>query len=461
MKFQDFRAYLDYLEKKGKLVRVKKEVDTRFDIAAGIRKTSDIDGPALLFENIKGHPGWRVAGGVYATQKLIALAIGLPMKASEEQIVQRYLQFDQKRVKPKLVSTGPVKEIIIKGNDVDLTKLPIPIYSEKDGGPFLTSGVEIAKHPETGEGNVSIHRRMLLGKDRTALLAQPMQHLGAMIVEAAKKGQPLPVATVMGVDPSLTIASQVKAPAGVDETEIAGAIRGAPLELVRCETIDLEVPANAEVVIEGVVLSGETAMDGPFGEFPGNYVSMTGCIGMESAVVKVTAITMRKDPIFHAMLTGMPMTENHWLKKWSLAASLRRAASEIADVKAVNVTAGGTAAYHVIVSIRKKMEIEPRNVFLNLLSARARPRLVIVVDDDIDVYNPVDVEWAVATRVRPDKDIIILPIQVPAHLEPSPRLIAPAPSVGAMWGIDATMSIKDREWYQKICVPGVAKVDYI
>ncbi|MFQ5825903.1 MAG: UbiD family decarboxylase domain-containing protein, partial [Dehalococcoidia bacterium] len=147
---------------------MEREVDTRFEIAAGIRENSDRDGPALLFQNVRGFPGWKVAAGVYATQKLIALALGLPLEADEDAMVRRYLECEEGRVEPKLVSTGPVKEVIIRGEDVDLTKLPIPTYSALDAGPYLSAGVEIARDPETGIQNVSIHRRMILGKDKTA-----------------------------------------------------------------------------------------------------------------------------------------------------------------------------------------------------------------------------------------------------------------------------------------------------
>lgn len=459
MVFKDFREYLQYLEKNKKLVEVKEPVDTRFDIAAGIRKTSDIDGPALLFENIKGHPGWRVAGGVYATQKLTALALGLPVDATEQQMVDRYLMCQNSTVKPKVISTGPVKEIIIKGDDVDLSQLPVPTYSEKDGGPFLTAGIEIGKHPDLGFQNASIHRRMVLSKDKSALLARPYQHLGAMIVAAHEKGHGLGVATVMGADPSVTIASQVKAPYGVDEIEIAGTFRGAPIEVVKCETIDALVPANAEVVIEGVTIPGEKVVDGPFGEFPGNYISLTGVLGVQCPVVKVTAITMRKDPIFQAMLTGMPMTENHCLKKWALTAALLEEVKRMADVRAINVTAGGTAQFHVIVSIKKKAEADGRHVIYSLFGSRIGPKQVIIVDDDIDVYNPFEVEWAVATRVRPDKDIIIAPAVEPMYKDEAPQHMEMG--VASKYGIDATMPLQGSEYFRKIHIPGIEKIKYI
>jgi len=225
--FEDFRDFLDYLEKKGKLLRVKKEVDVKYDIAAGIRKISDTDGPALLFENIKGYLGWRVAGGSYATKELMALA--LETEPDEDKILQRYLECDQKRIKPKLVSTGPVKETIIKGDDVDLAKLPIPTYCEKDSGPYIIGSADIVRDPVTKIQNVSIHRRMVFVKDKTTIAIPGGQHMGEIIRSCEEKGQGMEIATVLGAPPELTIASQLRPPLGVDETEIAGAFRGEPL----------------------------------------------------------------------------------------------------------------------------------------------------------------------------------------------------------------------------------------
>jgi UbiD family decarboxylase len=462
----DFRSHLEHLEKNDKLLRVKKQVDPLFEIAAGIRKTSDIDGPALLFENIKGYPEWRVAGGVFATQKLFALALGLPLEATGPQITQRIFEFEEKCIKPKMVSTGPVKEIIIKGDDVDLGRLPIPTYSSKDAGPYLTAGVEIAKHPDTGKGIASIHRRMVLEKDRTTLRAGEQQHLGEAIVAAGVKGQALGVATVLGTHPAITVASQIKVPRGVDEIEVAGAMLGEPVELVKCETIDVDVPANAEVVIEGVVMPGEKANCGPFAEFPGNYITMTGSPGLFANVVKVTAITMRKEPVFHALLTGMPTTDNHNLTRWPVSAAAYRVASEVADVKAVNVTPGGTR-YHYVVSLHKRSETEPRNIIYALRGARLWARHIIVVDDDIDVYNPTDVEWAVATRMLADRDILIIPgvnrgSGVPLDSGKGQAFgHQPMTVMSGSWSIDATMPMRDREWYQKAEVPGVENIDYL
>ena len=452
--FKDLREYLRFLENQGKLLRVKKEVDTRFEIAAGIRKISDTDGPALLFENIKDFPGWRVVGGLYATPKLMALALGLPMEASEESLLKRYLNCDEQRVTPKRVSTGPVKDIIIKGKDVDLTKLPVPIYGELDSGRFLSSGVEVARHPDTGNQNLSIHRRKILDKNRTALLAQGAQHLGMMIAAAEKKGVGLPVATVIGSEPSYTIASISKAPEGVDSTYIAGAFKGAPIEIVKCETIDVDVPANAEIVIEGITVPGERVNDGPFGEFPNNYISLFGDPFSQIPVVQITAITMRSDAIFQALLTGAPVTENHMLKNWTHRAFSYRAIRALADIKSMNLTRGGTFQYHLVVAINKTDEAQPKAILNTLLTLRHGPKLAIIVDDDINIFDPVDIEWALATRMNPGQDVVITPgtsgVAESTTMPTRPKM-----------GIDATAPLKDKMWYQRVRIPGVEKVDYV
>ena len=452
--YRDFRNHLEFLEKNGKLLRVTKEVNTRFDIAAGTRKISDNDGPALLFENVKDFPGWRVASGIYATQKLIALALGLPINASEQNILNHYFEYDQKSIKPKIVNSGPVKEIIIKRKDVDLNKLPIPIYSKLDVGPYLTAGVELAKHPRTGIQNISIHRRRILSRNRTAILAFPPQHLGIMIDISEKEGKGLPIATAIGAEPSMTLASCIGAPEGVDETEIAGAIQGTPIEMIKCETINVMVPANAEIIIEGMIVPNERVRCGPIGEFTGNYISLFGALAKEVHVIEITAITMRKDPIFQALLTGMPVTENHTLKKWSYTAAEYRVINRLADVKALNLTSGGCCFYHLVVAINKRDDEEPKKIIESLLFARHGPNLVIVVDDDINIFDPFEVEWAIATRVSPAKDIFIFPGVT--------GVINQEGKIGrSKWGIDATVPPNEKEFYKKIRPPRMENVDYV
>jgi len=447
--FEDLRTYLSYLEDKGQLLRVQEEVDSKFEIAAGIRKTSDIQGPALLFEKVKGFPGWRVLGGLFATRKLIALALGIP----EDRLLEQYLTLEEKRIPPEIVETGPVKEICWKGDQVDLRRLPMVTHSEKDCGPYVTIGVQIGKDPDTGIRNVSIHRMLLLGKDRLSLWAPADHHLGRMILKAEDKGKGMEVATAIGVDPAIIIGSQAKVPWGVDEFYVAGGLRGAPVKLVPCETIDVEVPAAAEIVIEGVAIPGERVPDGPYGEYPGCYSE-----AKQSPVVKVTAITMRQNPIYQTALTGFPVTENHTLIEYANAAVIYREARKIVpEVKAVHVTPGGTFRHHVVVSVKKRHDEEARNVIVGLLALGLGLKQVTVVDEDIDVRDPVDVEWALSTRMQPDQDIIIVPRLACSTLDPS----VPKPRTTAGWGIDATMPVGDRERFEKVRVPGVEKVKYV
>jgi UbiD family decarboxylase len=447
--FEDLRGFLAQLEDLGELKLVKDAVSVKHEIAAGMRKTSDIEGPALLFENVKNYPDWRVLGGLFATRKLVALGLGVP----QDEMLERYMTLEDKRIPPEIVATGPCKEIKWTGDQVDLSKLPIVTHASKDCGPYVTIGMQIGKDPDTGIRNLSIHRMLVLGKDKLSLWAPPDHHLGRMILKAEENGKGLPVATAVGVEPSIVVASQARVPYGIDEFHVAGGLRGAAVKLVKCETIDVEVPAMAEVVIEGVTVPGERVPDGPYGEYPGCYSD-----AKQAPVLKVTAITMRKNPIWQTALTGMPVTENHTLIEYGNAAVVYREVKKIVpEVKAVNMTPGGTFRHHVVVSIKKRAENEGRNVILALLAMGIGLKQVIVVDDDIDPFDPMQVDWAMATRFQADKDLIVIPRIACSTLDPS----CPEARVTAGMGVDATAPLKDHWRFEKVEIPGIDKVKYI
>jgi 2,5-furandicarboxylate decarboxylase 1 len=448
-RYDNFRDFLNLLERNGKLLRVRKEVDTRFDIAAGIRKVSDIDGPALLYENVRNYPGWRVAAGVFATRKLLAMALGV----AEKDMLEHYERLEQKLIPPERVSSGAVQDVVQTGDEIDLHQLPIVVHSELDAGPYITIGVQTAADPDTGTGNLGIHRMLVLGKKRLTVWAPPDHHLGRMIAKAEERGAGLPIATIIGADPRIAIASQVKAAYGTDEMHIAGGIKGEPIRLVSCKTIPLAVPADAEVVIEGVTVPGERVTDGPFAEYTGCYSE-----SKQAPVLEVTAITMRRDPIYHTCLTGFPLTENHVLIELPNTVRIKRDVQRIMpELQDIHLTEGGTYRHHVVVSIRKRHEEEARNVILALLATGIGIKHVIVVDDDVDVRNPMEVEWALSTRMQPDRDIIIVPRLTCSTLDPS----VPAARTTASWGIDATKPMKDNGRFAKVRVPGVEAVDYV
>src|SRR3989337_999304 len=260
--FEDIREFLAHLESQGQLLRVKEEVGVKYEVAAGMRKTSDIEGPALLFENVRGFPSWRVLGGLFATRRLVALGLGVP----QEQMLERYMTLEDKHIPPEIVANAPCKEIKWTDGQVDLSKLPIVTHAGKDCGPYVTIGVQVGKDPDTGIRNLSIHRMLVLGKDRLSLWAPADHHLGRMILMAEEKKRGLEVATAIGVEPAIVVGSQAKVPFGIDEFHVAGGLRGAAVKLTQCETIDGEVPACAEVVIEGVTVPGERAAHGPHGQ---------------------------------------------------------------------------------------------------------------------------------------------------------------------------------------------------
>jgi 2,5-furandicarboxylate decarboxylase 1 len=447
--FEDLRGFLTYLESQKQLLRVKDEVGVKYEIAAGMRKTSDTNGPALLFENIKAYPDWRVLGGLFATRKLVALGLGVP----QEQMLERYLTLEDQRIPPEMVHDAPCKEIKWTGAEVDLGKLPIVTHAGKDCGPYVTIGVQVGKDVDTGVRNLSIHRMLVLGKDRLSLWAPADHHLGRMILKAEENNRGLEVATAVGVDPAIVVGSQARVPFGIDEFYVAGGLRGAAVKLTRCETIDVEVPAFAEVIIEGVTIPGERVADGPYGEYPGCYSE-----AKQAPVLKVTAITMRRNPIWQTALTGMPVTENHTLIEYGNAAVVYREVKKIVpEVRGVNMTPGGTFRHHVVVAIKKRAENEGRNVILALLSMGIGLKQVIVVDDDIDPFDPMQVDWAMATRFQADKDAIVIPRIACSTLDPS----CPEARVTAGLGIDATAPLKDHWRFEKVEIPGVDKVKYI
>jgi 2,5-furandicarboxylate decarboxylase 1 len=258
MPFRDLRAFIAYLEDQKELRRIRKLVDTTYEIAAYIRKTSDIKGPALLFENVK-HSHIPVLGGVFATRKRALLAL----QTSDKECADKFQYALEHLLPPRTVASAPCKEVILKSADADLSRFPIPIFSQGDSGPFITAGLVISKDPESARSNTSIYRLQVHDSHRLGVKAQQLQR---QLRKAEARGEALPVAIAIGTDPVLMLASQWDAPYGVDEIELAGALRGEPVEVVRAETVDLMVPATAEIIIEGYIQPKTREIEGPFGE---------------------------------------------------------------------------------------------------------------------------------------------------------------------------------------------------
>jgi 2,5-furandicarboxylate decarboxylase 1 len=306
----------------------------------------------------------------------------------------------------------------------------------------------ITRNPRTGVQNVSIHRCQLSAPDRLGVLLLP-RHTNAFYEMAEAAGAPLEAAIVIGVDPLTLLASQAIAPIDTDELEIAGALHGRPLPVVTCLTNALRVPAEAEIVVEGRFLPRVREPEGPFGEFPQYYGARA-----DRHVMQVDAVTMRKDALFHTIVGG---GLEHLLlgaipREATLLAHLKRSFPNVRDV---HLSLGGTMRYHLYVQIAKRQEGEAKNIMLGAFAGHYDVKQVIVVDEDVDIHNPAEVEWAVATRFQADRDLVIVPESQGSKLDPSTR-----DGVGAKMGLDATKPLSAEPMrFTRIRVPGEDAID--
>ena len=307
MGFLDMRQWMAQLEQHGELRRIKAEVDWDREIGAITRRMLEKKGPALLFENIKGYASGRCTklfASSLGSRSRLALALGFPRDATNRELVQYVMQKNRETIAPVMVDTGPVKDVIVRGKDIDQTEFPVPKWHYLEGGRYIHTFTSIVtKDPDTGVMNVGLYRGMIGQKDTSPfLLIKGGQHWGAHFVKWAARGQPMPVACVIGWDPIMSFLSGSPLPSGVCEYDVMGGYRGEPAQLVRCETVDLAVPASAEIVIEGTISDDPSTyeQEGPFGEFTG-YVSD---LPTPRPSMKISCITHRRDPIFYGSLEG-------------------------------------------------------------------------------------------------------------------------------------------------------------
>jgi 4-hydroxy-3-polyprenylbenzoate decarboxylase len=442
--FEDLRSFLSALEDRRLLTRVRAEVDWDLEIGAIQRRIFDCEGPALLFERVKGHR-WPLVSGALGTPERVALALGC--KPELKEMITRLRDATENPLAPVIVDKGLCQQNVDRLGKMDVQKFPTPKWHRLDGGRYIgTLGLVITKDPETGRRNVGIYREQILGPDRIALNAT--QQVGTIWQKWRRAGRPMPVATAIGVDPATMIASLVQAKLGDDEFGISGGLRGKALDLVRCVSQDLEVPASAEIVLEGQISAdGELVQEGPFGEFTGYY-------GLEtmSPVIDLTAVTYRDSPILQGTLEGAPPSESTSLRTLTHTAGAWAKLDRmgIPGLKDVYVTDMGCANFMVVASMQRQFYFgHARQVIAAIWANIHIAKWVIVVNDDIDIYDRRQVEWALATRVAPHRDIWVTPQNQPGtNLDPA---IAPDdrhyPSIrGSRVGIDATEDYKGYEF---------------
>jgi 2,5-furandicarboxylate decarboxylase 1 len=437
---RSLRDWLDHLAARDRLVVTKPGTNLRFELAAIAKRLDGLR--ATLFPRPDGH-AIPVVSGLVSDRGWMAEAMGV----EPADVLARFQDAALNPIPWRETTSAPAQEVVHR--HVDLARqLPLPVHNEHDSGPYVTAGLMITRNPRTGKQKVSIHRCQLSGPNRLGVLLLP-RHAHMFFEMAEEAGKPLEAAIVVGIDPLTLLASQAIAAIDVDELEIAGALHRRPLPVVKCLTSELRVPAEAEIVIEGRFLPGVREPEGPFGEFPQYYGERA-----DHHVMEIDAVTHRKDAIFHTIVGG---GLEHLLlgaipREATLLAHLQRSFPNVRDV---HLARGGVCRYHLYVQIRKRQEGEAKNIMLGAFAGHYDVKHVTVVDEDVDIHNPAEVEWAVATRFQADRDLVVIAESQGSKLDPSTR-----DGVGAKMGLDATKPLSAPEMvFKRIRVPGEEKVD--
>lgn len=455
--FTDLRRWLAHLSDSGRVAVMREDTPLQHTLSAIAKRLDGLQ--AAYFPKPGGHPV-PVVSGFMSRRAWIAEAMGVP----ESELLQRFRDAAEHPLRWQEVAKGeaPCQQVVHRDRDVREV-LPVPTHSEHDNGPYITAGLVIARNPATGVQNVSINRIQVHSRERMAILMLP-RHLWTFYKAAEARNEALEVAVVIGIDPLTLLASQAIAPIDCDELEIAGALHGTPLRVTKCLTNDVRVPADSEIVIEGRILPGVKEAEGPFGEFPKYYSARE-----HREVIQVDAITHRSAPIYH---TIVPAEMEHLLlgsipREATLLAHLQRSFPNVLDV---HLAIGGVGRYHLYVKIRKTHEGQPKNVICAAFGAHYDIKQVIVVDDDVQVHEPQQVEWAVATRFQADRDLVVIHGAQGSVLDPSTTIgqdfgdgVAPPPhlqGLSAKMGLDATRPVVYHEHvFTKVRVPGEDEVD--
>jgi 2,5-furandicarboxylate decarboxylase 1 len=436
----DLRDWLRRLAAADRLAVAQKGISLIDELAA-IAKKLENDRSFLFPE--PGHHPIPVVANLFADRSWIADALGVP--------VGKLLSNFQNAVRHPLpwveVTTAPAQEVVHERVDL-LKQLPIPKHNEHDSGPYITAALLIARNPKTGIQNVSIHRCQVSGPDRIGVLLLP-RHTLHYFRMAEEAGEGLEIALVIGVHPACILASQAIAALDSDEMEIAGALLGRPIEMVKCRTNRVRVPAHAEIVIEGRILPNVREPEGPFGEFPQYYGPRA-----DREVIQVDAITHRKNAIFHTIVGG---GVEHLLlggipREATLLDHLQRSFPSVRDVR---LTRGGTCRYHLAVKIDKKSQGEPKNVIMGAFGGHYDIKQVVVVDMDVNIDDETEIEWAIATRFQADRDLVVVSGAQGSKLDPSSDN-----GISAKMGIDATKPLSTEPMeFKRIHVKGVENVN--
>lgn len=411
----NLRAFLQELLSKSpeEVWRIGDEIEPGYDIAALVLELERRgEHPVLWLERVRGSR-FPIVTNLFADRRRYARALGVAPESLHDEWVARA----ERRIAPVVRTTGPVRDVVLTGTDVDLGIFPIVRHFSEDGGPYITNGVVVAKDPDTGVRNASFHRMQLRGRYRLGTSLHSRRHLWDYQRRAEQRGEALAVSVVVGAHPLFSFGGGLwKGPIDVDEYEVAGGFLGEALEIVPGVTVPVEAPAEAEIVLEGRILPGVREPEGPFAEFTG-YASERST----QHVLEVSAILHRRDAIYQDIVGGLSAEHTTLLAVPQEARLLKVLRGHYPSVKAVSYPQSGTCRLHCYISMKPLAEGQAKNVAFTALGDDLALKLVVVVDDDVDVYREQEVLWAVATRMQADRDLCVIPNAMGAILDPSTR----------------------------------------
>ena len=469
MRYQDLRDFIAQLEKLGELKRVAVEVDPRLEMTEICDRVLRAGGPAILFERPRGHRV-PVLGNLFGTPRRVALAMGADsvealrdigkllafLKEPEppqgfKDVMERWIPIGRQvmHMAPKEVSGAPCQQVVWEGKDVDLARLPVQTCWPGDAGPLITWGLVATRGPHKKRQNLGIYRQQVIAPNKTIM--RWFAHRGGALDfsdhSAARPGAPFPIAVALGADPATILGAVTPVPDTLSEYQFAGLLRGSRTEIARCIGADLNVPASAEIVLEGAILPGETALEGPFGDHTGYYNERDAF-----PVFTIERITMRRDPIYHSTYTGKPPDEPAVLGvalNEVFVPILQKQFPEIVDFY---LPPEGCSYRLAVVSMKKQYPGHAKRVMFGIWSFLRQfmyTKLIVVTDDDVEIRDWKEVIWALTTRVDAARDVTIVANTPIDYLD----FASPVSGLGSKMGIDATAKWPGettREWGRPI-----------
>ena len=473
MKYRDLRDFLAQLEARGELKRIAATVDPRLEMTEICDRVLKAGGPALLFEKPAGY-GIPVVGNLFGTVRRVALGMGVdaaepkaalrelgvllatlkepePPKGWKDAWDKLPLLKQVLAMQPRAVTSAPCQEIVLEGKDVDLARLPVQTCWPADAAPLITWGLTVTRGPTRGRQNLGIYRQQVIARDKVIMrwLAQRGGALDYRDHCLAHPREPFPVAVALGADPATLLAAVTPVPDALSEYQFAGLLRGSKTDVTKCVSHDLQVPAAAEIVLEGWIHPGETALEGPFGDHTGYYNEQE-----RFPVFTVERITTRRDPIYHSTYTGKPPDEPAVLGMALNEVFVPLLARQFPEIADFYLPPEGCSYRIACVSIRKQYPGHAKRVMFGIWSFLRQflyTKFIIVTDADVDVRDWKEVVWALATRVDPRRDTLITEHTPIDYLD----FASPAPGVGSKMGIDATgkwPGETDRRWGETIAM---------